>query len=91
MNLWGWGIGYWGLGIAQSPIPNPQTLYILIKINITFFIIKNTFKINIKFIKFFITINIISNTIKENIIVILSYNLLFYYLFKVLLQLRSKA
>jgi len=32
---WGLGIGDWGLGIgdwAQSPIPNPQSPFIFIKI-----------------------------------------------------------
>jgi len=24
-SYWGLGIGDWGLGIAQSPIPNPQS------------------------------------------------------------------
>ena len=23
-NIWGLGIGDWGFGIGQSPIPNPQ-------------------------------------------------------------------
>jgi len=29
------GIGDWGLGIAQSPIPNPQSpiIFLLIKLN----------------------------------------------------------
>ena len=34
------GIGDWGLGIGpnpQSPIPNPQTKYILYTIQITFY------------------------------------------------------
>ena len=34
--IWGLGIGEWGLGIgdwAQSPIPNPQSPFELLKLN----------------------------------------------------------
>jgi len=34
LNDWGLGIGDWGLGIgdwAQSPIPNPQSPFYLLK------------------------------------------------------------
>jgi len=41
---WGLGIGDWGLGIAQSPIPNPPyytyyNIFILIHVNKLFIMI----------------------------------------------------
>jgi len=31
MPVWGLGIGDWGLGNPQSPIPNPQIIKLIIK------------------------------------------------------------
>jgi len=61
------GIGDWGLGIgdwAQSPIPNPQSPFMILKIiNINLYIIYN----NLKFLnKIKIIITKLMNKIKIN-------------------------
>jgi hypothetical protein len=54
------GIGDWGLGIGQSPIPNPQSPFFKIKIENYYFKFKNKIKKYINyFCKFFFKLLIV--------------------------------